>query len=314
MTSLEQTILRTVAYFDLFSYPLTPWEIWKWGWGDGIAGQQVGGGDTPSYNAVVEALQTSVRLQEKLDQASGFVFLKGQASHVVTRQARYRLALKKFTRAQAYTRMLARLPFVRAVAVCNSLGMSNAREESDIDFFIITKPGHIWTTRLFSAGWAQLRKLRPLKNDRTDKTCLSFFITEDVGNLSMVRKTDDPYFTMWLATLAPLYDPQNLFGNLWQQNTWMHDALPNAQPRTVASQRQVRPAFVQAFVEVLTRSQWLERLAEWWQQRRLPPPLRALANQDTRVVLNHSMLKFHDNDRRDEYAQRFRQQCASLGI
>lgn len=306
MTAVEQTILRTIAYFDMFRYPLTAWEIWKWSFGGAV--------EPYSYSVVEDALETSECLHEKLDRSSGFFFLKGHADFVRTRQERYCISLRKFKRAQRYATVLARLPFVRAIAVCNSLGLSNAREESDIDFFIITKPGHIWTTRLFTAGWAQLRKLRPLKDDRADKTCLSFFVTTDVGDLTPVRNTEDPYFTVWLATLAPLYDPRRLFAGLWQRNAWVREALPHAEPRAIASQREVRSSLLQAFIEIVTRSHRVEKWAEQWQQRRLPPHLRTLANHDTRVVLNAHMLKFHDNDRRDEYAQRFHQQCASLGI
>ncbi|MEK7631511.1 MAG: hypothetical protein AAB445_01410 [Patescibacteria group bacterium] len=307
MTPLEQAILRTIAYFDLFSYPLTAWEVWKWGFGEGAVEQH-------SYRAVEEGLAKSPLLQEKLERKFGFIFLKGRQEIVATRQERYRLSLHKYKRARRYAAALSKLPFIRAVAVCNSLGLANARAESDIDFFIITKPAHVWTTRLFAAGWAKLRKLRPQIGNRADKVCLSFFITEVVGDLTTVRNADDPYFTVWLATLVPLYDPQGNFAKLWQQNAWLTQALPNAAPRAIAVQRRVRPAFVQAFGEVLTTGSWFERWAERFQQRRLPANLRLLANKDTRVVLNSTMLKFHDNDRRDEYAQRFQQQCTSLGV
>ncbi|MEK7570413.1 MAG: hypothetical protein AAB515_03190 [Patescibacteria group bacterium] len=348
MNPLEQAILRTVAYFDMFSYPLTAWEVWKWGFASVIASPAAAGrgnlvdtaqskiapaglgfaeGDggqvvvaTPrndnvySYRAVEEGLVKSPLLQEKLQQQSGFYFLKGQQGIVATRQGRYRLALLKFGRAKKFARVLARLPFVRAVAVCNSLATSNARAESDIDVFIITSPGHVWTARLFAAGWAQLRKLRPQVGNRADKVCLSFFITQDVGDLRAVRNADDPYFTMWLATLVPLYDPQGLLEKLWQANPWAAAALPNAAPRAIAEQRRLRALFVQPMLEALVASAWFERWAERFQQQRLPPALRTLANQDTRVVLNNTMLKFHDNDRRDEYARQFRARCAALGI
>lgn len=306
MSPLEAAILRTVAYFDLFAYPLTAWEVWKWGWGEAK--------EPYSYRAVEQALDSSDVLQEKIACQSGFVFLKGRGELVATRQERYRLALRKFKKAKSFTRVLAQLPFVRAVAVCNSLGTANARAESDIDLFIITKPGHVWTTRLLAAGYAQLRKLRPQVGDRADKVCLSFFLTVDALNLADIRKTDDPYLTMWLATLAPLYDPHGLLPSLWSANPWLANALPNAVWRTPAEQREVKASAAQSLLETLFGGASFEHWAERFQQRRLPPNLRALANRDTRVILNNQMLKFHDNDRRDEYAQRFQAQLATLGL
>lgn len=306
MSLLEQSILRTIAYFDMFNYPLTAWEIWKWGFGPAA--------EPYSYRAVEEELVKSPQLQEKLQQQSGLYFLQGRQGIVGTRQERYRLSLHKYKRARRYAVVLSRLPFVRAVAVCNSLATSNARAESDIDIFIITAPAHVWTVRLFAAGWAQLRKLRPQHHDRADKVCLSFFITQDVGDLSAVRNADDPYFTMWLATLVPLYDPQGLLEKLWQANNWALAALPHASPRAVAEQRRVRSSVLQRVLEALAASAWFERWAERFQQQRLPQHLRSLANTDTRVVLNQRMLKFHDNDRREQYAKQFTEQCARIGV
>ncbi len=303
MQSLEPAILRTVAYFDLFSYPLTAWEIWKWLFTEPMQ-------PNVSYADVCETLQHLPALECQY----GLYFLKGHGANVATRQTRYRLALHKFKRARRYAKVLARLPFVRAVAVCNSLGLANARPESDIDLFIVAKPGHVWTTRLFAAGWAQLRKLRPQRENRADTVCLSFFITEDVGDLTIVRNPVDPYFTVWLATLVPLYDPQARFATLWKKNAWITQALPQALPRGLAHQHAITPSFLQAWVEACFVGSWFEQWAERFQQQRLPQQLRVLVNRDTRVVLNRTMLKFHDNDRREEYAQRFQQACSSLGV
>lgn len=335
MHPLEQSILRTVAYFDMFSYPLTSWEIWKWLFPAVIASPVPAGrsnpvdtaglprrGDHPATSGAPHNDDTwsyaevSAQLAKMpaLAKERGFFFLQGHEANVTTRQERYRLALHKFKRARRYAKVLARVPFVRAVAVCNSLGLSNARPESDIDLFIIAKPGHAWTTRFFAAGWAQLRKLRPQRENRSDKVCLSFFITEDVGDLTLVRNTVDPYFTVWLATLVPLYDPYGNFATLWKKNTWLTRLLPQALPRALAQQKVLVQSFFQVFFEVCVSGKWFEGWAERFQQRRLPENLRILANQDTRVVLNQRILKFHDNDRRDEYAQRFQQACNRLGI
>jgi hypothetical protein len=306
MSPLEQAILRTVAYFDIFSYPLTPWEVWKWGMGEAV--------ETYSYRAVKEALYSSSALQEKLVHSSGFVFLKGRDELVGVRQERYRLALEKLDRAKRFTRTLVRIPFVRAVFACNSLGFANARAESDIDFFIIAERGHLWIVRLLAAGWAKFRKLRPVPGNRADKFCLSFFLSDDSLDLSAIRLEADPYLTMWLATLVPIYDPDNLRLTLWQSNTWAQTALPNAAARGLAQQRKVPKSNIARILVPIFRSSLFERMAERMQQRVLAPNLRTLANQDTRVILNRHMLKFHDNDRRQEYRQALASRLSHLGV
>lgn len=303
MQQLESAILKTVAYFDLFGYPLTSWEIWKW-----LSGASA------SFAEVQDCLARSATLQAKLEQRSGLTFLRGRSAIIKDRQERYRLALEKLDRAQRFTRTLVRIPFIRAVFACNSLGFANARAESDIDFFIIVQRHHVWAARLLAAGWAKLRKLRPLPGNRRDKFCLSFFIADDALDVSTLRLREDPYLTMWLATLVPLYDPANLRAALWLANPWVQHALPNATPRALAQQRHVHRSAFARVIAPLVRPRAFERLAEYLQRRALAPNLRALANQDSRVVLNDHMLKFHDNDRRQEYRQAFAARLANLGI
>lgn len=337
MTPLEQAILRTVAYFDLFGYPLTSWEVWKWLLPAVIASPEyVEGRGNPVYTSglprrpgssgtprkdekwslidVMDTIATSMVLNEKLELQSGFVFLRGRSAIIGDRQERYRLALQKLDRAQRFTRTLVRIPFIRAVFACNSLGFANARAESDIDFFIIVQKNHIWAARLLAAGWAKLRKLRPMPGNRADKFCLSFFLADDSLDLSALRLSTDPYLTMWMTTLVPLYDPSNLRTAFWQANTWVHQALPNAAPRALAQQRRVSQSITARILTPLVHTRAFERMAEQLQRRALAPNLRTLANQDTRVVLNDHMLKFHDNDRRQEYAQSFASRLANLGI
>jgi hypothetical protein len=303
MQALEHAILKTVAYFDLFRYPLTSWEIWKWLFGV-----------TASFAEVRDCLESSPLLAEKLGRQSGFVFLYGRAEIFHDRQERYRLALQKLDRAKRFTRTLIRIPFVRAVFACNSLGIANARAESDIDFFIIVRKGHVWAVRLLAAGWAKLRKLRPVPGNRADKFCLSFFLADDSLDISALRLPVDPYLTMWVATLVPVFDPKNLNAALWQANPWVQQALPNAAPRERALQRHVSVSRVGYVLAPFLRSHAIEHFAERLQRRALAPNLRELANRDTRVVLNDRMLKFHDNDRRQEYAMAFAARLGELGV
>ncbi len=305
MTPVEAAILRTLAYFDLFSYPLTSWELWKWG----IGKQE----EDLRFSQLREVLHNSPLLQSKIGQQSGFFFLHGREEIVVTRQARYRLALLKAKRARKIVRTLVRFPFIQAVALCNSMGLANARPESDLDLFILCRPGHLWLVRFLTTAYARLRNIRPKPEHREDTVCLSFFLSTDHLSLLQYLLPEDPYFTMWLATLVPLYDPQGQFSKLWQANPWCAAKLPHAQPRALAPQRAITPSWVARLLAPVVGWQWLERVVEKIQRRILPPQLKAMANQDTRVVLNNHILKFHDNDRRAQYAQAYRERAASFG-
>ncbi|MFA6588165.1 MAG: hypothetical protein WCT08_03785 [Patescibacteria group bacterium] len=303
MNPLEAAILKTVAYFDIFSFPLTSWEIWKWLFGN-----------KANFLEVNKALEESGILKNKLGFGNGFYFLAGRQENVSLRQERYELALNKFKKTINFIKRLVRLPFINFVAVCNTLGLMNARDESDIDLFVIVKPKHIWTVRLLAAGYAQLRKLRPVGQNRKNKFCLSFYITDDALNLQNLLYPQDPYFIYWLATLIPVYDPNNLKQKLWQENMWLQKFLPNAEFREISVQREIQSSSLSKFLEKIVGSQGFEKFAEKVEKKWLPENLKKLANQDTRVVLNERILKFHDNDRRLEFAKAFDSRLVNLGL
>lgn len=55
-----------------------------------------------------------------------------------------------------------------------------------------------------------------------------------------------------------------------------------------------------------------ERLAKEIQLRRLPARILDMMNKDSRVVVTDSVLKFHDNDRRAEYRDRWNALCREI--
>jgi len=51
--------------------------------------------------------------------------------------------------------------------------------------------------------------------------------------------------------------------------------------------------------------QFFEDSAKKYQFKIMPPVLKEMMNLDTCVVVNDKMLKFHQNDRRAEYQEKF---------
>ena len=57
-----------------------------------------------------------------------------------------------------------------------------------------------------------------------------------------------------------------------------------------------------------------ERLAERLQAKAFPDAIRRLINQDTRVMVSPTVLKFHVDDRRESYRQEYQSFCMNRGI
>lgn len=311
-TPLEQSILSVVTYFDLFSYPLTAWEIWKW--------CLVEPGREASFATVRLTLESSPYVQSRLEKNEGFYFLHGHDANVAIRKDRYLMAEKKYRRVLRAVRFFRCLPFIRAIAVCNSLALSNTRKDGDLDLLIITKPGRIWTSRMLTTGFAKMFGWRPTQDHAQDTVCLSFFLSENSLDLhSLLREPTDPYMWFWLDQLVPVYGDMAIFDRLRSENSWMQDHLPHSYGVQTARRRIVNDAWwsktIRSILALFHSGAWgdvLEQRYRRVQENLLPPHLRELANKDSRVVLNDAMLKFHDNDRRDAIAAQFASRLAEV--
>lgn len=283
-TPLEQSIFRVLAYFAYFRFPLTPFECWKW---------------CDLHNVTVsdveEALAKSVWLRDCGGKESlGFFGIGNVEEWRTERMLRVTDALRKSRRAERFVRMASRLPWVTMIAVCNSLAFAFTSEESDIDLFIVTTRGRMWSTRLLLTGALACMRARPGERKR-DPICLSFFATEDRLDFSDIKiGASDPYLAYWITTLAPVMDRGEVCAKLHAANGWTRPGIPRTSTVRRAPWYSVLPG--RSFPDI----GWFERGAERMQRAKFPVALREMMNRDTRVIVTDSMLKFHHNDRRQD--------------
>ncbi|MBI4092383.1 MAG: hypothetical protein HY420_00475 [Candidatus Kerfeldbacteria bacterium] len=313
---LERSILATLAYFDVFDYPLRVEEVWQWLYAVGHDEAEVV--KTAQPVDVHRGLNDLVK-RGVVDRAGSFVMLPGRSAIVATRMARKAACQRKWRRARFVSSLLRFVPFVRFVGVVNTLAIDNAKPESDIDFFIIVKSGRIWMTRAAVTLLVHTLGIRRHGNRVTNRVCLSLYMSD--GNLSMERyslEQSDPYLTFWSTQVVPLFDR----GGTWEQfrraNIWVMEKIPNGFAVTPA------PFRGDLVMAKLWRGAWewllggrlgnaLERVARFLQlkfmerkrqSRRLRPT--------TDVVVNDEIMKFHEQDRRQYYRDAFRQRLVRV--
>ena len=306
---LKEAIVETVAYFDMFDFPLTGREIWQ-----GLA----------LKCGLAEVLASLEESRKIIEHKKGFYFLAGRSLIVEQRLARYNAADRKFKRALAVAKIYKFIPWIKMIALANLMGADNLREDSDIDLFIITEAKRIWLTRFFCVISAGILGLRPRPGNTKNKICLSFFVSEaamdlrplmlenlPAASLGGERRSkgedgvDDIYFVYWLKGLTPLYEKGGAYEKFILINGWLKNYLPNWQGQAHLSRRNAgspRTQFYRDFVDLLFGGlePWFKRL----QLRLLSKNLRELMNRDSRVVINDSVLKLHAKDRREEYRER----------
>lgn len=222
---------------------------------------------------------------------------------------------RKIRRARRTAGYLSKLPWVRAVVLCNTTALGQARDGSDLDFFVIVKTGAIWRSRFFSALPFALLNARPAvfekQNQKKDPVCLSFFITDEQLDLwGFGLPDDDPYLRHWFLSLMPLTD-DGVMRHFWDQNFELRRRHPLAKPWIALSGHDYS---VGGKLKYGLQNSWLEGFVKRLQWKRFPKIIKEMANQDTRVVVNDRILKFHVQDQREKFKQDYQRICAKYGV
>src|SRR5688572_17576678 len=129
---MEKHILSTLLYYDIFNYPLKADEVYRF----------LGTNHT-SEDGVRNALGKLVN-QNRVFQFGDLFSVQNQESLAHRRLDGNAEAKKFIPIATQKAKHIARFPFVRAVMSSGSLSKGYMDEKSDLDFFIVTKPGRLW--------------------------------------------------------------------------------------------------------------------------------------------------------------------------
>jgi len=310
LSDLEKAIISTIIYFDIFNYPLTSLEVYKYLlWPTGKKADV-------SLFEIKRMLETSPLLKKRIQTKQGFYFLTGRETIISRRKQRYLIAEKKLLRARKFIKLLSKLPFVQTIHICNSLSYSNSREDSDIDLAIVCQPNAIWLTRILAVTLMELLGQRPSDEKMKNKICLSFYVSDDNLDLENYQsECPDIHFIFWQSQFLPIY--QRNKNSFSESNAWSRKYLPNQISQTANNRRAIyHDSKTKRICEnMLCRflKNYLNKSAKKYQLKILPTKLK-VANQQptTDVVLENNILKLHANDRRQEYNQKWRIKYKSI--
>lgn len=301
--TLPRAILKAVAWADGFDLALTPFEVW----------QQLP--IQASLADVSEALRNDPGLALRLLQRDGLVMLAGRESLIAERRRRIALAWPKFRKMRRLAAVLARMPFVRMVAACNTLALGHAKPSADLDLLVVASAGRLWSCRLLCVAAAKLLGGRPSPRHHADRYCLSFYLAEDGMDVSRFQDPPgaDRYLAAWTSWVLPLYDAGGTAAAFAQANSWVTQRLPQATWEAVTPRWRANARKVSALLVEGAWSDTMERFMEKMQRTYLPEALRAAAaDQGTGVVLDRTALKLHLDDRRHDINDKFERKLATL--
>lgn len=208
--SPSASIIATIAYADIFSYPLSSTEIYHW-----LIGYRL------QYNRVKALLPGE-------HDPNTYYHLPTRGKTAYLRRDRKRISQLKFEKAYRAVKWLKHIPTILLIGITGGVAMHNARSDDDIDFLIIVRTHTLWVTRLCVLLLIELvaDRRRPDDHDVTDKICLNMFLSET--SLGLPENERDLYGAHEILQMRAVFDRQGTYVRFLTANSWVRRFLPNA--------------------------------------------------------------------------------------
>lgn len=212
---VKNTILRTLHYSDIFSFPLTVQELYYF----------LHTEKKVPFAKVKEQLKTI----KEVATINGYYCLKGREK-IIEERIRYKRSNEaKIRDAKKVASLLSLIPSILFIGLSGGVAAGSGREDEDIDFFIITQKNTLFTTRFFSLLLVMLlrRKRKRGVQHSPNSICLNIFLSVD--ELSFPLSKQDIYTAREIAQLYPLIDRDSTYKNFLKANDWRLRFLPHTQ-------------------------------------------------------------------------------------
>ncbi len=296
--SLQESIRATLCFFDLFDYPLTFQELKFYLLSDKTFSD--------------DEIKNTVEGDDNIILREDFYCLKGSEGHINSRKVRSVIAANYYKKLRRFLPFIRLVPFVKMAAVCNTLAIGCPTAKSDIDLFVVSKKNRIFFVRTFTTILFHLLGVRRHGEKVSGRFCLSFFVSDEKLDLSgLLKGNDDIYFMYWFRTLRPVYG-EKTFTEFIMANPWSEKYFSNT--KNVLDERQSvfwNNGKIFRFFAVINEfifGGFLGDIVEKFLSKKhlLRHQKRSVnLKEESSVIVNKLMLKYHNVDRRSEYRQRF---------
>ena len=317
---LRNSVLATLVYFNNIEYPLTLLELYK---------NLIFNINKDLFHNLNETNLSLSELENFIikdpclskivDNKQGFYFIFDNKKIVDTRNVRFGLSEIKYKKALRVAKLLSKFPFIKLIAVCNTLSYSNVTINSDLDFFIVVSKNRLWLTRSMLFVFLDLFRLRPKGENTKDKVCLSYFVTEDNLNLENASLNGyDIYYYYWLAGLVIIYDNKNFSDSFYNHNKWLKKYLPFFLQIKINKRRKIsNNSEIKIILEKIFKGRlgdYLERFSKKVQLKILNKKIKKLSNNNgKKIIINDAIIKTHgEMDNRKFIQDRFEQSFQNI--
>jgi len=271
--SLRTSIVKVLAYFDLFEYPLSKEEIYA------FLDKQVDKTDLKSSLAKLSAEGNIFKFNE-------FYSIKNDPVLVKKRLKENAQAQSLLITAHRISKFLFRFPYIKGIGISGSLSKNVANEESDIDYFIITKANRLWIARTITHFFKKLTFI----TGHQHWYCMNYYVDE-----SALQIEEKNIFTATeLVTLMPVCG-NGTMQNFFNANDWAKLYFPNYKLSEVTTAPKSFHTGLSKLVEFLFNNKVGDRIDNYlmrltkrrWQQKESTSKLNMKGNRMGLCVSKH---------------------------
>jgi hypothetical protein len=293
-TQIRRAILETLIYGDLFDYPLTCEEIIRY----------------------LPARADPDTIRRLLDEGievgtwectGDLLVLPGRTELGNLRMRRTAIADEKWSVAGRPIRWIARLPFVRMVAVTGSLAVNNVEGLDDVDLFIVTAAKRLWLCRAFVILVVRLAARSSVV------ICPNYFLSET--HLALAQRSF--FDARELAQMVPLYGPQ-FYWQIRSLNPWVEAQLPQAASLPDSHVAWIELSPIERVAKQVFEKFLNGRIGSWlelWEMRRKVRRFNQRAQtQGGRVQFTPECCKGHFDGHGEIIPRRFERRLAQYGL
>jgi len=294
MRSAEKAVIKTLVYSDIFEFPLSYDELWRFL----ISPKPV------SKKSLKEILN---RQSQNFSVKNGWHYLFQRDSLIDIRLQRNKESSKKLTDAKKIVSYLSLVPTIYLIGISGALAMENAGDKDDIDLFVITKTNTIWITRFVLILILQVFGVRRNRSTKraANTVCLNMLIDE--AGMAFLLEKRGLYTAHEIVQLRTLFNRNNTYEKFISANKWVLNFMPNSiDIKKLRNEdiKDIKKSLNYLISQLLIIPEFFAKIVQLWYMK------RHITNEK---ITNH-MLAFHPLDYKEIVLKKYRKRLKRYGL